>query len=368
MAGPAAPRHVRYRANVASVDLFALQPRVGIETYASAEGFRSAMQRIVDMALSRAAALPGSRPPALLVFPENIGSFLALASLGPSARRLASVDLATLAVLARRPRAVVRELRRRGISNARSAALAALGPEISVLYEETFRNLARRSGSTVVAGSALLPDGEGNVHNVSITFGPDGRELGRVRKVNLVPKLEDGIGLTRGHPNELRPSLTPVGPVGTLICYDGFVVPHTPREPGFRVASEGFARGVPIIVQPSANPWPWDEPWVHRSKGSTLLRREQWRTEGLEARLPGLPDVRYAVTAHLMGEVLDLRFEGRSSIYARGEDGRAWILAEAVHATLRTGVDEVVHARVDAPWLDREVLSAPSDRATSDAR
>jgi hypothetical protein len=76
-----------------------------------------------------------------------------------------------------------------------------------------------------------------------------------------------------------------------------------------------------------------------------LLRCEQWRDEGLPATLGGLRRVRYGVTAHLCGEILDYRFEGPSQVLARGELGGHDVLAEA--ASVDTG--EVVVARVPLP-------------------
>ena len=87
-----------------------------------------------------------------------------------------------------------------------------------------------------------------------------------------------------------------------------------------------------------------DGPWVHRAKGSAMLRREQWAAEGLEGLLPTLEGVRWAITAHLTGEVLGQRFEGRSRVYARRPDGAVAVLAEAPHIG---GASAIVHAAVE---------------------
>jgi predicted amidohydrolase len=141
---------------------------------------------------------------------------------------------------------------------------------------------------------------------------------------------------------------TAVGRVGTLICYDGFNVPHTTREPDWRPVGGTFTdQGVHIVAQPAANPWRWDEAWVHAPPGAGLLRREQWCAEGLEARLSELDGVSYGVTAHLVGRVLGQEFEGCSAIYQRSDTGAVRRLAEAPSKDQEC----VVHARVEAPWL-----------------
>jgi predicted amidohydrolase len=332
---------------LAPLDLFAVQAYVSGDTYVSAVAFERAMRRLVERC--QAARAPGA--PAIAVFPEHIGTFLALALLGRIGPRLRSAEAAAALAAAARPIAFARALGRTGIRRIKAAALLAVAGEVREIYERVFSSLAREHRIAVVGGSALLTDGGDEIYNLSLTFDEDGRVAGRARKVNLVPEIEDRIGLARGEVGELRPAAVAAGRVGTLVCYDGFTVAHTAREPGWRLAGEAYLRGPEIVAQPAANPWPWQGPWVHRPPGSDLSRQEQWAAEGLESLLPRLEGVSYAVTAHLVGEVLGQRFEGRSAIYRRAEDGTATALARALRADLSPESEEVVHARVDAPWL-----------------
>lgn len=337
-------------ARARSIDLFAVQAFVRAATYRSAGAFRDAMMRLgARCAARRTPAGDGGHVPGLAVFPENIGSFLALGALGPIGPLLRRVDVAAGLAAIARPRRFARAARRAGIRHPEIAALLAVAPEVRAAYESTFREVARSTGLTIVAGSALLPDDDEStdVYNVSYTFDPSGRILGTTRKVNLVVDLEDTLGLTPGRASELRPIETAVGPVGTLVCYDGFAVPHTRREPAFRAVGGAIAlRGARIVAQPAANPWPWEGPWVHRARGSAMSRCEQWQTEGLETQLRAMEGTRYAVTAHLIGEVLDQRFDGRSAIYERTPDGAVVVLAEARRADLSPDSEEIVHANV----------------------
>jgi len=145
-------------------------------------------------------------------------------------------------------------------------------------------------------------------------------------KVNLVPGMEDGapkgLHLARGDLERLPVVETPFGKVATLICYDGFSVAHTTLERfvpvGERLAARG---GVAVAANPAANPWKWLGPWPPVSSvaltspaSEHATRAVQWRTEGLPSSLAQTHFARHGVTAHLVGRVLDLRFEGVSEI------------------------------------------------------
>lgn len=327
------------------LDLFAVQAHVSAATYRSERAFGDAMARLVD----RCSALRAPGVPALAVFPENVATFLALAPLGRLGRFMPSVSAATALSVLVRPLAFARALGRARPRRPEIAALLAVGPEVTRAYERTFAGLALQSQMTIVAGSALLPGEDGRVYNTSMTFGPDGWLEARTRKVNLVWNVEDVLGLSAGRADELEIATTPAGRVGTLVCYDGFAVPHTAHEPGFRAVGAALAeRGAEVIANPAANPWPWDGPWVHRAAGASTLRREQWAAEGMRSQLAAMVGARYAVTAHLVGAILDQRFDGRSEILRREPDGRVVTVAQAQ----RVDSEEIVHARVErAPEL-----------------
>jgi predicted amidohydrolase len=239
--------------------------------------------------------------------------------------------------------------------------LLAAAPEVWRMYRDAFRRFAREQGVWVVAGSALLPRNargdladrfepqDGRVYNTSFAFDPEGRHVACVRKVNLVPTLEDELGLSPGRPEELTPFETPFGRVGTLICYDGFCISHTRGEPGFRrLAGRYDEQGCSVLAQPAANPWPWEEPWVFAEPGETQLRREQWLSEGLFGQLAGgrFSNIQYAVVPQLVGGVMDTRFDGRSHILAK-EPGGARVVAEAARAEADADAEEVVLRTVE---------------------
>jgi predicted amidohydrolase len=339
------------------VSLAACQVHVTFDDYASEESFNQMLDR-VGRRLSALRAAAGDRE-CLAVFPEMIGAFLPVVGHAPLARLARTVDGAMALIGARSLPSLVSAMLRGRAGSPKVGLLLAAAPEVRRIYRDAFRRFAREQGAWVVAGSALLPRNahgdladrfepqDGRVYNTSYAFDPEGRHVGCVRKVNLVPALETGLGVSPGRPDELRPFETPFGPVGTLICYDGFHISHTRGEPGFcRLAARYDAQGCTVLAQPAANPWPWEEPWVFAEPGETQLRREQWHCEGLFAQLAAgrFENIRYAVVPQLVGGVMDARFDGRSNIVAvlAENPGGARVIAEAERAEAAPDAEEVV--------------------------
>jgi len=89
---------------------------------------------------------------------------------------------------------------------------------------EYFGTLAKKHDLYIVAG--LLERVEHQVFNVSVLLGPDGKIVGKYRKVTLPRgEIEGGIS-----PGKTYPVFqTRFGKVGMMICYDGFF-PEVARE------------------------------------------------------------------------------------------------------------------------------------------
>jgi predicted amidohydrolase len=82
---------------------------------------------------------------------------------------------------------------------------------------EYFGQLAKKHDLHIVAG---LIEREGKtLYNTAALIGPDGRMIGKYRKVTL-PRGEIEAGITPGH--EYPVFETRFGKVGMMICYDGF--------------------------------------------------------------------------------------------------------------------------------------------------
>jgi predicted amidohydrolase len=101
-----------------------------------------------------------------------------------------------------------------------------------------FGELARRHGTHLVAG---LVERDGRlIYNVAVLLGPDGRMIGKYRKVAL-PRTEIEAGITPG--NEYPVFDTRFGKVGMMVCYDGFFP---------EVARQLSLRGAEVIAFPVA--------------------------------------------------------------------------------------------------------------------
>ncbi len=357
------------------IELVAVQPYMGLDDYRSGEAFQRKIAALTErIAAGRARDAEGRFVhPALVVFPEHIGTFLSIAGYGDLAEEQDDTDAILRRVVLRNPlRFLVALLTHRTLSPA-AAVLLAESAKMHDIYRRAFRHAARRLEATVVAGSIILPDNAagldadqlrplGNrLYNLSYTFAPDGRCVNVTRKVNLVPTLEDTLPLVPGSPEALTAIASPCGRVGVMICYDGFREPHTDREPGFcPLGPRLAAAGVEIVAQPSANPWPWNEPWVFAEGGEHQLRREQWLREGLFAQLRDMPGVQYVVNPQLIGDLFGTRFDGRSYVFARRPDGTARIIASAAADDLSPASEEVVVARVPAPGAAFVLSAAPT--------
>ena len=103
---------------------------------------------------------------------------------------------------------------------------------------EYFGGLARRHGLHIVAG--LVERERHLVFNTGVLIGPDGKLIGKYRKVAL-PRTEIEAGIT---PGDNYPVFdTKLGRIGMMICYDGFF-----PEPARQLS----LRGAEIIAFPVA--------------------------------------------------------------------------------------------------------------------
>lgn len=345
-----------------TVELAACQVYVCPETYASEASFDGMLNRI-GRQLEDARTTRGSEYayPCLAVFPEMIGTFLPLVNRLDRARGAKTTDEALGRVGRGLMGDIVRAMVHGKTLNSTIAFLLAVAPDVRRMYRNAFSRFAQRYNVWTVAGSALLPknaygdltddflSADGHVYNTSYIFNPRGRHVGVVRKVNLVPTVEDKMGLSPGSKQELWPVSTPFGPLGTLICYDGFRVAHTPNEPAFCPLLAHYDNyGCHIVAQPAANFWPWEDSWTFEGSKGTMPRKQQWVDEGLLSQMDQSPlvSLQYAVTAQLIGRMFDNRFDGRSQILERTADG-ARILAEAPRGDLSLDSETVVLRVVD---------------------
>jgi predicted amidohydrolase len=103
---------------------------------------------------------------------------------------------------------------------------------------EYFGELARKHNLYIVAG--LVERDKHLIYNVAALIGPDGKLIGKYRKVCL-PRMETEAGVTAGRDYPVFD--TRFGKVGMMVCYDGFFP---------EVARELTNRGAEVIAWPVA--------------------------------------------------------------------------------------------------------------------
>ncbi|MGC8967549.1 MAG: nitrilase-related carbon-nitrogen hydrolase [Thermus sp.] len=259
--------------------LLVLQAEVRLEAYRTEDAFRERVFALLE-------ALEGTPSPRLAALPELFGLPLLLHLEGELSWRTLLQD----------PLLPWRRARR------------AYG-----VFHRVMAEAARAFGTYLLSGTLLAPPYEEELargrfsrtpffQNLALFFNPEGRLLAQVPKMELTPPER---WLKRG---SFGPHLveTRTGRVGVLICLDGFFEKHLARLD---------ALGAEVLLQPSANPAPWDRPWP---KEPSRKEGEVWLASAKE-RLLGRENLRLLLNPMLNGEVLGLRFEGRSGIYAPGE-------------------------------------------------
>lgn len=207
------------------------------------------------------------------------------------------------------------------VSPIRALQLARANENVS-LYLRTCQALAREYGVYLVSGSAPMPhyrlhgdqlQREGSaLYNQTAIFGPGGELIGTADKVHLTPDEEQGgVDLSPGDLSALRVFPTPAGDLGVAISLDAFRAD---------VISQLVAGGCTVLLQPDANGSPWTGKEGIYPAGQTP--RDQplaWLESSWQVTNRG--QIRYAVNPMVVGNLLDLSFDGQSAITGPDDEG-----------------------------------------------
>lgn len=310
----------------ASVYAVALQPALTLTDYLDAEQFFSHLDRLIARALADRKA----NEPAVVLLPEDIGTFLALSSV-PSAATARTLANAWTQVARARFRSLVGAWLKAPRSP-RSLLLGDLGDAAFEPYDPGMRNLARRHRVYLAAGSLLLrqptppspdifqPEGR-DVYNVAPVYDPAGSVVAVTHKTNLVPGLETSLGL-RAAPPRIVPFRAGGLRFAVMICFDACVRSHVPDKGPFTpLWPLADTSAVDVFLQPSANPAPWHAPWPYSRDGVPRTEESAWQEAAVEAALARSGVARYALTSFLNLRLFDLTFEGESRIFAKNSSG-----------------------------------------------
>ncbi|GGO26762.1 nitrilase-related carbon-nitrogen hydrolase [Deinococcus humi] len=305
----------------------AVQPKWSAGDFVSADAFRAWMRGQLEMARPH---LAPDRPN-LVVLTELNGLPLVLRGAAWTLRLKTFERVALALFLTRLPYALPLMLRE-GVSPIRALQLA--GSEANVrLYLHTCRDLAREYGVYLCCGSVPMPrysmvNGQprreaGTLTNQTVLLAPDGTLIGTTDKIHLTPAEEaGGVDLTPGKLNELRVFPTPVGDLGVAISLDAFRAD---------VIGRLEAQGCTVLLQPDANGAAWTS--LEGLPPDPAQLRDQpvaWLESSWTVTTAG-NSIRYAVNPMVVGNLLDLSFDGQSAITGRTVDApekRSYVMTE----------------------------------------
>jgi predicted amidohydrolase len=256
--------------------------------------------------------------PNLVVFPEDYGTPLIIASEKINAEEFKTIEEAVKKVVIKRfPFVFVKSFLLR-VSLVKSIFLLN-SEEIFQKYVEVFSEMSRRYNVYTVAGSMVTSRIEiennqpklvkdNKIFNTSLFFDADGNIIGVQRKVHLIdiegPK---GLDINNGYIDSINIAETEFAKIGIAICFDAF---HKD------VVEVLVKKGAEILVQPSANPEKW-----------TKAQEEDWK-RGCWSMVQNYRELRYGVNPMMVGSLFDLVFEGVSSIVSKVErtgDGSGYL-------------------------------------------
>jgi len=307
MPQPTAPRTFR---------ALAVQPKWSADDFVSADAFRSWLRSQLEM------ARPHLHPtqPNLVVLTELNGLPLVLRG-SPLAARAGTFERAALLLFLTRLPGVLPVLLRERVSPIRALQLAAWEGNTR-LYLHTCRDLAREYGVYLCCGSTPMPRlslkagrvvrEAGTLTNQTVLLDPQGRLIGATDKVHLTPVEEaGGVDLTPGLLSELRVFPTPVGDLGVGISLDAFRAD---------VIGRLEAQGCTVLLQPDANGSAWTAlEGLPPDPANVRDQTVAWLESAWTATTTGR-SIRYAVNPMVVGNLLDLSFDGQSAITGRPED------------------------------------------------
>lgn len=313
-------------------NLLGIQPWMMPADYATADTVYTALAGY----LARARREGWLNAKTIVVWPENLGTWLVTTG-GPDAVRDAQrLSDAMRALALRQPFRLLREFLRSSEQDRLTAALLRLNADaVAHRYTVLFSQLARDYQVTMVAGSVLLPEprvqdgrvtaGRGPLANVSAVFRPDGTAYpDLVRKAH--PVGTELAFLAPGHVRDLPVFQTRAGRLGVLICADSWY-PET--------YAHLRSKSVELLAVPShvGKPGAWESPWlgysgmvqadnmpqdVDLADVGRLTERQAWRAYALAGRI-AQSGASAGINVFLGGKLWDLGAEGQSMAVLDGQ-------------------------------------------------
>ena len=200
------------------------------------------------------------------------------------------------------------------------------------VFVQRLSKLARRHGALICVGAHVAATGRACAYdNVALLIGPDGSILSAQAKVVPIPFADDGNPATT-----LATTPTPLGRVGTYVCYDATFT-DVPRR--------SVALGAELLLEPAMDPKRWPPQQVTQHADIPPMRCIELRRCAVRAASSGVSQIidatgrvvaerpRETGPGILTGEVYTVRDR---TVFARGgylfATGLGWVFLAAVLA------------------------------------
>ncbi len=327
------------------VNLVAVQAKTQLKDYATNEAFQAKIASLMAEAMRE---VDGDLP-TLVSFPELVGMYLSFVPyFWDDLKDETNLEKAGTKIVMKNVSRLSEQQRATPETAFRRLAFIEHAVETERAYVDTFSSLAREHGVYLAAGSIALPPledepskggrhvmDETKVYNISYLFSPRGVCLSRVPKVNMTEPFEVRV-FDSGPKSELVPVDTPLGRVGTLVCWDGFHQTLVEHYDAF---------GVDILLQPSYNQKLWDGRCSYNAPGTEGENRLRTTCVSM---IQGRENIQYGIEAFMVGAVFeDMLAEGLSYVAQNtGRVGASW--EEGVIAMAeKPDAEEIVVATVE---------------------
>jgi predicted amidohydrolase len=307
--------------------LLGVEPELDPSSYRSVDSFAAAL----SVPLEEARVAGGMGPKTIAVYGEHVGTWLVVLGEGDAPIRAEGVAAASrILALRHLPRFALALLGSRSADRPAEAVFRMKAAAMAAAYQETFGQLARRFGITIVAGSLVLPRpivragrlacGPGPLENISAVFGPDGRlREGLARK--CFPVVQEQPWLAGASVEDLPAFETPAGRLGVLVCADSWYPScwQRLRDLGAEIVAVpshvlsdnvwlGAWRGY------SGAPAPSD---VDAADVGAISEADAWRKYALAGRIASC-GARVGMTTLLRGRFWDIGTGGRTTVARHG--------------------------------------------------
>ena len=286
------------------VRAIAVQAKWNASDYSSYESFRKKTRSLMSLAAEHMS--PGGVN--LVVLPEHYGTPLILAASGVHLSGSEDFESAVRSAVSQRLPSLLWRRITSGVSFVRGLFLDC-ARSMALDYFGLMTEMARIFGSYLVPGSIMLPDTVSektlvplgsDVYNTALVISPEGRVIGKQRKVHLID-LEGRTGLdaTPGKVEWIRSTETDAGKLAVAICLDAY------KDD---VVEKLVDQGARILLQPSANPEKWEDALKHGWEKGSLGMVQQY------------DNLLYGINPMMVGEMFGLTFEGMSSITCKASE------------------------------------------------